>query len=176
VIFRRRFEVAAPLAAVEEFHARPAGLVALTPPPLWLRFAAPPPDPLTPGDELVFTLWAGPLPVRWRARIEALDGPGPGFQDRQLAGPFALWVHRHRFRAVGDPETGPTEIDDEIEARLRRHPFWGLVGLKMWLGLPLLFAYRRWKTRRLLVGGAETAGGVESAGRVDPPARGGGSR
>lgn len=163
MIFRRRFEVAAPLAAVEAFHAGPAGLVALTPPPLIFRFAAPPPDPLRPGDELAFTLWAGPLPVRWRARIEALDGPG--FQDRQLAGPFDSWVHRHRFRALGDPETGPTEVDDEIEARLRRHPLWGPVGLKMWLGLPGLFAYRRWKTRRLLEGGAGAGGRSTASGR-----------
>lgn len=148
MIFRRRFRVAAPLAAVEEFHARPQGLVALTPPPLVLRFSAPPPARLAAGDEIAFTLWAGPLPVAWRARIEAHDGPG--FTDRQLAGPFAVWVHRHRFRAVGGPGEEMTEIDDEIEARLRRHLLWGPVGFKMWLGLPLLFAYREWKTRRLL--------------------------
>jgi hypothetical protein len=27
---------------------------------------------------------------------------------------------------------------------------WGVIGLAMWLGLPFLFAFRAWKTRRLL--------------------------
>ncbi len=32
----------------------------------------------------------------------------------------------------------------------RRHWFWRLVGMGMWLNLPILFAYRGWKTRQLL--------------------------
>jgi hypothetical protein len=43
-----------------------------------------------------------------------------------------------------------TRVDDEIEAEPRRHPLWGTVALQMWLGLPVLFRYREWKTRRLL--------------------------
>jgi hypothetical protein len=34
--------------------------------------------------------------------------------------------------------------------RLRSHAIWGLVGLGMWLGLPGLFAFRAWKTKRML--------------------------
>jgi hypothetical protein len=55
---------------------------------------------------------------------------------------------------VPDDE-GTTEVVDEVEAKLKRHPLWGPVGLAMWLGLPLLFAYRGWKTRRLLEEAAE---------------------
>jgi hypothetical protein len=39
---------------------------------------------------------------------------------------------------------------DEIDARLSRHPGPALIGLNLWAGLPLLFAYRAWKTRLLL--------------------------
>lgn len=143
--FRRRFRVAAPRAAVADFHRRPRSLAAITPPGLPMRFRGRPPDPLADGDEMEFVLWAGPLPVTWRARIEGMGEEG--FADRQLAGPFRSWVHRHRFEADGDAATW---VEDEIEARLAPHPLWGPVGLAMWAGLPLLFAYRGWKTRRLL--------------------------
>ena len=92
-----------------------------------------------------FALWLGPLPLRWLARIENVSAAG--FTDRQLRGPFEHWVHRHAFVAVDETTS---QVVDEIEASLRKHPLWGLVGLGMWLSLPLLFAYRGWKTRQLL--------------------------
>jgi ligand-binding SRPBCC domain-containing protein len=92
-----------------------------------------------------FTMWLGPLPLRWLARIEEVSPTG--FTDRQLRGPFQEWIHRHTFVPVDESTTA---VLDEIELKLRSHLLWGLVGLGMWLSLPLLFAYRAWKTRRLI--------------------------
>jgi len=92
-----------------------------------------------------FSLGLGPLAIRWRARIE--DVSEAGFTDRQLAGPFRAWRHRHTFVALDD---ATTEVVDEVEASLRTHPVWLPVGLGMWLGLPFLFAFRAGRTRRLL--------------------------
>ena len=92
-----------------------------------------------------FSLGLGPLAIRWRARIE--DASEAGFTDRQLEGPFRAWRHRHRFVALDD---ATTEVVDEVEASLRTHPVWLPIGLGMWLGLPLLFAFRAGRTRRLL--------------------------
>lgn len=92
-----------------------------------------------------FTLWLGPFPIRWVARIE--DVSSAGFVDRQLRGPFRHWAHRHSFSAIDE---NTTAVVDEIEFSFRKHPWWGLVGIGMWLSLPLLFAYRGWKTRQLL--------------------------
>ena len=115
-----------------------------------------------------FTLWFGPFPLRWVARIEALEAQTPevssrlpqsgrrlglvrgasaGFADRQVRGPFAHWLHRHLFIPLDDQTTA---VVDEIELKFRRHPLWGPVGVGMWLSLPFLFAYRARKTRRLL--------------------------
>jgi ligand-binding SRPBCC domain-containing protein len=138
------FRVRAPLARVAGFHRRAASMAAITPPPILVRIHHSPVE-LAEGDEMDFTMWLGPLPVRWRARIEAISPTG--FTDRQLHGPFAEWVHRHTFTRVDD---GTTEVVDEITLRLKRHPFWGLVGLGMRAGLPILFAFRTWQTRRLL--------------------------
>ena len=146
--FRHRFRVAAPLARVAEFHRRSSSMAAITPPPLIVRVNRAPAT-LGSGDEMAFTLWAGPLPLRWVARIE--DVSPEGFIDRQVRGPFAAWQHRHRFERISD---GETAVVDEVTAKLKRHPFWGLIGGLMWLGMPLLFAYRGWRTRRLLAAGS----------------------
>ncbi len=142
--YLHRFYVKSPLARVSEFHSQSASMAAITPPPIIVRVHRAP-AVLAEGDEMEFTMWLGPLPLRWLARIEAVS-PG-GFTDRQLQGPFAEWVHRHKFMVVDDHTT---EVQDEINLRLRPHPVWWLIGLGMWLGLPLLFAYREWKTKRML--------------------------
>ena len=144
MIYRHSFQVSATLAQVAEFHSRAASMAAITPPPILVRMHTAP-SVLADSDQMDFTMWLGPLPVRWLARIEAVSPTG--FTDRQLQGPFAEWVHRHTFAAV-DEQT--TEVIDEVTIRLRPHPFWGAVGLGMLLGLPILFAFRGWKTRRLL--------------------------
>lgn len=142
--FQHRFRVRAPLAAVADFHSQAQSIAAITPPfvPLQMQHA---PPRLGEGDKVAFTMWLGPLPVRWRALVQEVSPAG--FSDRQLDGPFREWVHHHSFVAVDDHTT---EVVDRVEAGLRRHALWGPVGLVMWLGLPLLFTYRGWKTRRLL--------------------------
>lgn len=142
--FEQRFRVRAPLAAVADFHSQAESMAAITPPfiPVQMQHA---PSRLREGGEMAFTMWLGPLPVRWRALVHKVSPTG--FSDRQLDGPFREWVHRHSFIAVDDHTT---EVVDEVRARLRRHALWGPVGLAMWLGLPVLFAYRGWKTRRML--------------------------
>jgi ligand-binding SRPBCC domain-containing protein len=147
MIHRHNFRVAAPLEAVAAFHARPASMAAITPPPLIVRITQAP-AVLCSGDKMTFTLWMGPLPVRWVAQIE--EAGSEGFADRQLTGPFAEWRHQHRFMPVDGTHT---LVRDEVHARLRRHWLWGPVGAAMWAGLPLLFAYRGWRTRRLLATG-----------------------
>lgn len=142
--YRHHFTVRAPLARVRDFHSRAASMPAITPPPLRVRLHHAP-DVLDEGDEMAFSLGLGPIAIDWTARIEAVSSSG--FTDRQLAGPFAEWVHRHTFHALDDQTT---EVVDEIALRLGRHPVWWLIGLGMWAGLPFLFAYRARATRKML--------------------------
>lgn len=116
--YRHIFRVRAPLSAVAEFHARPEGLKAITPPPVLVQWHRTPAQ-WKDGSEMEFTVWLGPLPMRWLARIEGVFAEG--FTDRQVRGPFRAWRHRHRYLAVGDATTE-------------------------------LFAYRGWRTKRLLEG------------------------
>jgi ligand-binding SRPBCC domain-containing protein len=142
--FSHSFQVNAPVEAVRQFHMQPEGVARLTPPPVIVRIGRAP-ERIAPGEMMEFTLWFGPLPVRWQAYFE--DVSAAGFTDRQLRGPFQYWVHRHAFLPLDGQRS---EVRDEVEISLRRHPFWGPFGLLMRLSLPGLFAYRRWRTRRLL--------------------------
>jgi ligand-binding SRPBCC domain-containing protein len=143
--YHHKFSVTASLQAVVDFHAAASSMAAITPPPVIVRIHQAPVR-LKDGDEMVFTLWLGPLPIHWHARIENITGNS--FDDRQISGPFAVWVHRHTFIKRDD---GQIEVQDDIHYQLKRNPLWFLVGLAMSLNLPLLFAYRAWKTRRILL-------------------------
>ena len=142
--YRHTFRLAAPVERVAEFHSLPEGLRALTPPPVFVQLHAAPAR-IQAGSEVSFTVWFGPLPVRWSANFERAGEAV--FTDRQLRGPFRAWRHERTFIPL---DGRATEIREEIEGQLRRHLLWGPFGLLMWLNLPLLFAFRSWKMRRLL--------------------------
>ena len=142
--YQHRFQVSAPLTVVADFHRRSVSMGAITPPPVVVQMHDAP-GFLNEGDEMGFTMWLGPIPIYWRARIEQVTPAG--FQDRQLRGPFRRWVHRHTFVPVNEQVT---EVLDQVEAQLGTGWFQRLIGMGMWLNMPLLFAYRAWQTRRLL--------------------------
>ncbi len=142
--FKHEFTLAAPQEKVSHFHRRRQSLVEITPPPMIVRIQDGP-EILSSGDELRFTLWLGPFPIRWHAVIDGVSEAG--FADRQISGPFTHWDHRHAFIERGD---SLTTVRDEIEYTYKRHLFWGVVGRLFVLGLPVLFAYRAWRTKRLL--------------------------
>jgi len=144
--FRHTFRVRASVGKVAAFHTAAANMKAISPPVIPMRLHRVPRQ-LAEGDEVSFTMWLGPIPVRWVAEFQEVSAFG--FVDRQREGPFRSWQHRHSFLKVA-PEI--TEVVDSVQAQLRPHLLWGPIGLAMWLGLPLLFAYRGWKTRRLLEG------------------------
>lgn len=136
--------IRAPLEKVAGFHRDATSMAAITPPPIIVQMRAAPPR-LNEGDKMAFTLWLGPFPIHWVAQIEEV-GPA-GFVDRQLEGPFDYWVHRHAFSPI-DEKT--TRLVDEVTYALSSNFFWRQIGRGMALNLPLLFAYRGWKLKRLL--------------------------
>jgi ligand-binding SRPBCC domain-containing protein len=54
------------------------------------------------------------VPIRWRTEIAAWEPPRR-FVDRQVAGPYALWEHEHRFRDVA----GGVVMSDSVAYRIR---------------------------------------------------------
>jgi ligand-binding SRPBCC domain-containing protein len=143
--FNYSFVVKAPLTQVAEFHHDARALKRLTPPPIITQIHLV--EPLAENSVAEFTLWFGPLPIRWKAVHTAVDMLY-GFTDVQLKGPLKSWAHTHTFIPVSDEIT---KVREHIE--FEHYP--GMRGLLSRLlfpraGLYLLFAYRKWTTRRLL--------------------------
>jgi len=130
------------LKDVAKFHRQSSNMSRITPPPLYVQMMNSP-DILSDGSVMEFIIWFGPIPIKWRSLIE--DTSQNGFVDRQLSGPFKSWSHNHRFQTIDNQNT---IVIDEIQAELQTHPLWFFIGLSMWLGMPILFAYRGWKTKR----------------------------
>ena len=103
-------------------------------------------EPMAEGSVSRFTLWVGPLPLRWEAVHR--DVSERGFTDVQASGPAARWEHTHTFTPLGPDRT---EIHEHIEYEHRRGA-WGLVTRLLFArpGLVMMFAYRQWVTRRAL--------------------------
>lgn len=139
--FDFNFTVDAPVSAVSNFHHDTRILKKLSPPPIFVqihRF-----EPLGDGSEAEFTLWFGPLPLRWSA-IHSNVSPY-GFTDTQAKGPLEDWQHTHTFTAVS-PEV--TQVHEHIEYNHKP----GLSGILTRLlfnkiGLYFLFTARKWLTR-----------------------------
>ncbi len=96
--------IPAPLEEVFEFFSRAENLGAITPAAMSFRMLAPAGQPMHTGREIDYAIKVGPVPMRWRSRIEDF-APGEGFVDSQLRGPYANWWHEHRFERAADGST-----------------------------------------------------------------------
>jgi len=143
-IFDFEFTVNAPLHAVVAFHHDTSSLKQLTPPPTFVQLGNI--EPLAEGSISRFTIWVGPLPLRWKA-VHRDVGPH-GFTDVQAEGPAKRWEHTHTFTAISPTVT---RIREHIEYE-HADGFWGLVTRILFArwNLWTMFTYRKWITRRCL--------------------------
>jgi len=142
--FEYKFTVNASLEKVRAFHRDTTSLKKLNPPPVFVQLHRV--DPMAEGSVSEFTMWFGPIPVRWRAVHSQLSKHG--FTDTQERGPMARWQHTHRFQPMSDQVT---QIQEHIE--YEHFPGWrGLLTHLFFnpLGLKALFTYRKWATRQSL--------------------------
>jgi ligand-binding SRPBCC domain-containing protein len=137
--------VPAPLEDAFAFFSEARNLERIT--PSWLRFRIlESPDVLRAGARLRYRLRLFGIPIRWRTEIVQWTPPR-GFTDVQRRGPFLLWEHTHRLRAV--PEG--TEIYDHVRYRLFLGPLGALVRrLVVGRWLDAIFDYRAESVSRLL--------------------------
>lgn len=106
-----------PAGCLWEWHTRPGAFDRLSPP--WERVRVKDAgDQLRDGERITLELRKGPLRLDWIAQLEDVR-PGEEFTDRQIKGPFARWVHRHRFVPDG-PDS--SILVDEIDYALPGGP------------------------------------------------------
>ena len=145
-VFTAVQDLPVPRSEVFTFFADPANLESLTPP--WLRFEVLTPKPLPRGEGARFDyrIRVRGLPIRWCTLIETFV-PGELFVDRQLAGPYALWHHTHRFEDLPPSAAMPaggTRMTDTVRYRVG----YGLLGrmvTALWVrqDVTRIFEYRK---------------------------------
>lgn len=140
-LFEFSFTVDAPLQAVADFHSDTSALKKLTPPPMIVQIHEV--EPLAEGSISRFTLWFGPLPIRWKAVHSGVSKNG--FTDTQVEGPAEKWAHTHTFTPINHTQT---EINEHIEYE-HGTGFWGIMTRLLFAkpNLFIMFTYRKFITR-----------------------------
>lgn len=113
----RRFEQVQcfprPLGEIFDFFTQISNLEAMTPPFLHFRNLTSERVPIEAGTLIDHSLKLYGIPILWRTRIEEFT-PDVAFVDRQLRGPYKLWLHKHSFREI----PGGTEMADQVDYEL----------------------------------------------------------
>lgn len=130
------------MAKMQAFHASQDAFSKLVPPPMIAQLREDNRTSNTDGD-LKFTLWMGPIPIKWHAQHQA--GPiETSFADLMVDGPMAYWRHEHIFEDVA----GGIKLTDRVTLA-HKSGFQGLLTRLMFDGIPLkfLFFYRHLRTK-----------------------------
>jgi len=144
-VLRTHVVIPRPIDRVFPFFAAAENLAQITPPELGFIVRTPPPIEMRAGASIDYTIKLWGAPLRWRTEITRWNPPHE-FEDTQVRGPYAKWVHRHTFTPMG----GETLMEDEVRYRL---PF-ALVGrlahFVVRRQLRRIFRYREQVIRSLL--------------------------
>jgi uncharacterized protein (TIGR01777 family) len=157
--FTRPVDAPVAVGHLWDWHMRPGAFERLA--PAWQRLLpGSMPVRIAEGEVADFRLAAGPVKLRWVARLGPVEPPYR-FVDTQLRGPFASWRHEHLFEPLGDGRSRLTDrVSWALPAALAAVP--GVRG-KARRELARLFAFRH---QRMTDDLARHRGGRPGAGRT----------
>jgi uncharacterized protein (TIGR01777 family) len=123
---------------VFNFFAEAENLESITPPWLNFKITHKSEPQIKSGLLLDYQLKIRKIPLRWRTLIEDWQ-PTEHFVDKQIKGPYSLWVHRHTFTDV----RGGTLVEDTVDYKLPFGPLGQLAhSLFVKSDLSKIFNYR----------------------------------
>ena len=103
--------IKAPLKEVFDFFSNPSNLEKITPHSMQFRIVSEQPLVMKEGLQINYRLKIRGFPCGWSSLISKWDPPHC-FADSQTKGPYRLWQHTHRFKALDD---NTTRMVDEIK-------------------------------------------------------------
>lgn len=142
----RRQVIPAPLEEVWDFFSDPKNLNRITPPDLDFEILFGGEGQTYPGQLMAYHIKLLPLiKTRWLTEITQVREPHY-FTDKQLQGPYRLWIHEHHFQAI----EGGVEMIDQVTYQLPFGPLGDLVH-KFWVGprLKRIFDFRTKKIAQI---------------------------
>ena len=145
-LLRTTVRLPLPRETVFAFFSSAENLALVTPPELAFRIRSPLPIVMREGALIDYTIGLYGVPMRWWTRITRWV-PDVEFEDEQVRGPYALWLHRHRF---ADDGQGGTRIDDEVRYRLPLASLGDVAHPLVRRQLRRIFTYRTEAVRRAL--------------------------
>lgn len=145
-ILKTSFTIPRPIDDVFTLFAEAGNLERITPPELNFRILLPKPTAIAAGTLIDYRLRLFGWSFDWRSEITTWEPPHR-FVDRQVKGPYRLWIHTHRFREVD----GGTVIEDEVRYELPLRPLGEIAYPLVRLHLERIFRYREKAIRTILL-------------------------
>ena len=130
-----------------EFFGNAYNLEKITPSFLRFQILSKGVERIAAGSVIDYSLSLFLIPFKWQTLIEAWQ-PGEYFIDRQIKGPYKLWVHKHTFEKVNENQT---LVRDEVRYQVPLG-FLGTIAHILFVGpsLKRIFDYRAIATRQQL--------------------------
>ena len=141
-----------PRQQVYGFFSDASNLERITPPELCFHIASALPVAMGSGTLIDYRLRLFGVPFKWKTRISLWEPPCR-FIDEQLQGPYASWVHLHRFEEAD----GRTTIFDEVRYQLPLWPIGEIATPLVATQLVRIFSFRQRKIAEILLGNAMAA-------------------
>jgi lycopene cyclase domain-containing protein len=110
-VFESRLWLPVPREEVFEFFSKAENLQRITPSWLNFRILTPLPIKIMQDRMIDYRIKLFGIPIHWKSEISVWEPPDR-FVDRQIKGPYRMWIHTHRFESI---ESGGTMMIDRVE-------------------------------------------------------------
>lgn len=99
-----------PLSEVFEFFSNAENLNKITPPDMQFKILTPLPIIIKKGTLIDYKIKVNGIPFNWQTEISEWE-PNKRFIDKQLKGPYRVWIHEHTF----EEKDGKTIMNDHVQ-------------------------------------------------------------